>query len=131
MSAVSTAPPATPRPLRTRRRRRGSPISRSGPLTYLVAFVFVGICLAPVLYIIIGGFRTNSQITMDPSGLPGPWEGGNYLHVLQSSIFWRELGTSAIVAGLTTIGVDVLGLMARSELADYRPTGRTEPGARE
>src|SRR5665647_2333272 len=65
MSAVSTAPPATPRPLLRRRRRMGSPISRSGPLTYLVAFVFVGICLAPVLYIIIGGVRTNSQITME------------------------------------------------------------------
>ena len=125
MSAVSTAPPATPRPLLGRRRRRGSPISRSGPLTYLVAFVFVGICLAPVLYIIIGGFRTNSQITMDPSGLPGPWELGNYLEVLQSSIFWRELGNSPIVAVLTTIGVVVLGLMASYVLARYSFTGRS------
>ena len=103
----------------------GSPISRSGPLTYLVAFVFVGICLAPVVYIIIGGFRTNSQITMDPSGLPGPWELGNYLDVLQSSIFWRQLGNSAIVAVLTTIGVVVLGLMASYVLARYSFMGRS------
>ena len=39
--------------------------------------------LAPVLYIILGGFRTNSQITVDPAGLPHPWEFGNYIGVLK------------------------------------------------
>ena len=29
-------------------------------------------CWARSLYIILGGFRTNSQITVDPAGLPNP-----------------------------------------------------------
>src|SRR5665811_2097125 len=124
MSAVSTAPPATPRPLLGRRRRRGSPISRSGPLTYLVAFVFVGICLAPVLYIIIGGFRTNSQITVDPSGWPKPWVITNYLQVLSSPVFWQEFGNSSISAVSTTVGAVALALMVSFVIARYRFKGR-------
>lgn len=125
MSALSTAPPPTTTPVATRRpRRTGSPIGRSGPLTYLVAFVFVGICLGPVLYIIIGGFRTNSQITLDPSGLPNPWQVGNYLSVMESSLFWRQLGNSTVVATLTTLGVVVLGVMASYVLARYQFSGR-------
>ena len=43
------------------------------PIVYFFALLLVGVCIVPVLYIIIGGFRTNSQITNDPSGLPHPW----------------------------------------------------------
>src|SRR5690625_7926712 len=75
--------------------------------TYTVAFAIVGFCIAPVLYIILGGFRTNAQITNDPSGMPNPWELGNYLDVLQSSLFWRQMSNSAIAAIFTTLGVVV------------------------
>ncbi len=124
MSALSTAPPPTVSPQVKRRGRMRSPLSRSGPLTYLVAYGLVGICLAPVLYIILGGFRTNSQITLNPSGFPNPWEVGNYISVLESSLFWRQLGNSTIVAVLTTLGVVVLGVMASNVLARYSFTGR-------
>lgn len=124
MSALSTAPPPTVSTGVGRRNRTRTPISRSGPLTYVVAYGLVGICLAPVLYIILGGFRTNSQITVDPSGLPNPWEVGNYLSVLESSLFWRQLGNSTIVAVVTTVGVVVLGVMASNVLARYSFTGR-------
>src|SRR5690606_24725803 len=124
MSAPSTAPPPTVSPQVKRRGRMRSPLSRSGPLTYLVAYGLVGICLGPVLYIILGGFRTNSQITVNPSGFPNPWEVGNYISVLESSLFWRQLGNSTIVAVLTTLGVVVLGVMASNVLARYSFTGR-------
>ena len=38
--------------------------------------------LAPVAYIILGGFRSNSEITVDPSGLPTVWNWQNYVEVL-------------------------------------------------
>jgi raffinose/stachyose/melibiose transport system permease protein len=80
--------------------------------------------LGPVVYIITGGFRTNSQITTDPAGLPHPWEFGNYADILTSGVFWREAGNSAIVGVATTVGVVTLGVMASYVLARYRFRGR-------
>jgi raffinose/stachyose/melibiose transport system permease protein len=94
------------------------------PIVYLAALLLIGIMLGPVIYIIIGGFRTNSQITVDPAGLPHPWKIDNYLDVLSSETFWRQVGNSAIVAVATTIGVVTLGVMASYVLARYRFRGR-------
>jgi raffinose/stachyose/melibiose transport system permease protein len=94
------------------------------PVVYLTALILVGLTLGPVLYIILGGFRTNSQITVDPAGLPHPWEFRNYTGILQSGVFWRQVGNSAIAAFATTIGVVVLGVMASYVLARYRFRGR-------
>ncbi len=98
--------------------------SWGNPVTYFVALLFIAVSLAPVLYIVVGGFRTNSQITQSPAGLPNPWVIGNYVDVLTSGLFWQELGNSAITGLTTTIGVVVLGLMVSFVLARYRFRGR-------
>lgn len=90
------------------------------PVVYFLSLVLVAICVTPVLYIIFGGFRTNSQITNHPSGLPNPWVPENYLTVLKSDVFWQELGNSLIVAVLTMIGVVVLGIMVSFVIARYK-----------
>ncbi|MGM1017498.1 MAG: carbohydrate ABC transporter permease [Actinomycetota bacterium] len=94
------------------------------PLTYVVAFLFVGICIGPVLYIVLGGFRTNAEITTDPSGFPTIWQVGNYLDVLSSGVFWRQLGNSTISGIATAVGTVVLGLMVSFVLARYTFAGR-------
>jgi raffinose/stachyose/melibiose transport system permease protein len=106
------------------RRRRSARLGRAGLPTYVIALVFIAICIGPVLYIVLGGFRTNAQITADPSGFPGPWEVVNYLAVLESPIFWQQVGNSVICASFTAVGVVVLGLMASYVLARYEFTGR-------
>ena len=93
-------------------------------LVYCVATVVIAVMLVPVAYIIIGGFRTNSQITVNPSGFPDPWNGGNYLNVLVGGVFWRQVLNSAIVGVATTLGAVVLGLMASYVIARYRFRGR-------
>lgn len=127
MSASTLAPPPLPasRPAERRRTRGRGRIGRSGPMTYVIAFFFVGLCIGPVVYIILGGFRSNSQIITSPAGFPDPWEVDNYLSVLQSSIFWRQMANSAISAVATTAGVVVLGVMASYVLARYQFRGRT------
>jgi len=122
MAAISTAPAPTRAPVAPRRRRQRS-LSQAGWATYVVAFALVGICITPVLYIVLGGFRTNSQITQDPSGLPNPFQVGNYVDVLSSSGFWQQAGNSAFVGLLTTIGVVVLGVMASYVIARYHFRG--------
>ncbi|HLT66666.1 MAG TPA: carbohydrate ABC transporter permease [Microbacterium sp.] len=106
------------------RRRTGSHLGRARLGTYLIAFFFVGICIAPVIYIILGGFRTNAQITNDPSGLPDPWVLRNYAEVLRSDVFWRQVSNSVVVAVFTTLGVVVLGVMASYVIARYEFKGR-------
>jgi raffinose/stachyose/melibiose transport system permease protein len=94
------------------------------PGTYLIAAVLIAACIAPVLYIIIGGFRTNSQITVDPSGLPNPWVVQNYIQVLTSGMFWQQFGNSMISAVSTTVGAVALALMASFVIARYDFKGR-------
>nr|WP_036318738.1 carbohydrate ABC transporter permease [Microbacterium indicum] len=109
------------RPGEKPRRRKGS---SGSPWAYLIAVILVGICIGPVLYIVIGGFRSTSQITADPSGFPAPWVVSNYVDVLASGAFWTALGNSTISAVATTAGVVVLGVMASYVLARYDFAGR-------
>ena len=90
------------------------------PVVYLLSVILVAICTVPVLYIIVGGFRTNSQITNNPSGLPDPWVIDNYINVAQSDTFWVELKNSLIVAIFTMLGVVVLGIMVSYVIARYK-----------
>ena len=90
------------------------------PVVYLLWVILVAICTVPVLYIIIGGFRTNSQITNNPSGFPNPWVIDNYINVAQSDTFWVELKNSLIVAVFTMLGVVVLGIMVSYVIARYK-----------
>jgi len=104
--------------------RKRPSLNRAGWLTYVIAFALVGICIGPVLYIIIGGFRTNAEITVDPSGFPSTWQFVNYTEVLKSSIFWRQVSNSVICGVFTTLGVVVLGVAASFVLARYTFFGR-------
>jgi raffinose/stachyose/melibiose transport system permease protein len=121
-----TAPTANPWTTPTTRRRktaqgRGNnrPTQWGSPYVYFIALVFIAICIAPVTYIVAGGFRTNSQITNSPAGLPHPWVFSNYTNVLNSNKFWGEFGNSLIVALASTAGIVALGLMVSFVLARY------------
>ena len=89
------------------------------PVVYLLSVILVLICIVPVIYIIIGGFRTNSQITRYPAGLPKPWNFENYKNVFASNIFWTELVNSLIVGVATMVGIVLLSLMVSFVLARY------------
>ncbi|MFF2050051.1 carbohydrate ABC transporter permease [Leifsonia sp. NPDC058194] len=109
---------------RTRRRATRTSLPWGSPTVYFVALIVIALMLAPIAYIVIGGFRTNAQITVDPAGLPNPWNPGNYLNVLTGGVFWRQVLNSTIAALSTTIGAVGLGLMASYVLARYSFRGR-------
>ncbi|WP_348789048.1 carbohydrate ABC transporter permease [Leifsonia sp. NPDC080035] len=109
---------------RAKRRAERKSLPWGSPVVYFIALVVIALMLAPIAYIIIGGFRTNAQITVDPSGLPNPWNFSNYLTVLTGGTFWQQALNSVIAALGTTIGAVFLGLMASYVLARYSFRGR-------
>ncbi len=120
MSAVTSASlRARPAKRGAKPKHRDSPQKWGNPGIYFIALLFIGVSLGPIVYIVLGGFRTNSQITVSPAGLPSPWVFSNYSGVLKSVTFWGEFANSAIVGFATTVGVVVLGVMVSFALARY------------
>ncbi|MCG7417906.1 carbohydrate ABC transporter permease [Microbacterium sp. ACRRU] len=121
---TATATLVAPKAPRSARR---SPVGTSRSSSVIVGFVallLIGMMLAPVVYIILGGFRSNAEITVDSSGFPTRWNWENYADVLGSGVFWGQVGNSAIAAIATTVFVVALGLMAAYALSRYRFRGR-------
>ncbi|MEV4660004.1 carbohydrate ABC transporter permease [Micromonospora sp. NPDC049301] len=116
MTVTANAVPARP----TSRR----PFAWSSPLTYAMALAVAAISITPVVYVIVGGFRTTPQIIADPAGLPDPWVWDNYARVLTQSDFWKQAFNSAVIAVGTTAAVVVLGVCAAFVLARYAFRGR-------
>ena len=107
-----------PAPVRARRIR---PIT---PVSYLVALVIIAITLVPMLYVIVGGFRTTAQLNVNPTGMPHPWVWQNYKAILTSATFWENLGNSALIAIVVTVLAVGLGSMASFALSRYEFRGR-------
>jgi raffinose/stachyose/melibiose transport system permease protein len=109
-----------------------APISDSGRtrrtvitfIAYVVATLIATITIVPLLYVFIGGFRTNAAINAAPAALPHPWVLDNYRAILSSSLFWHFLLNSAIIAVATTTIAVAFGSMAAFALARYAFRGR-------
>ncbi|MBY8871386.1 carbohydrate ABC transporter permease [Micromonospora sp. PLK6-60] len=100
------------------------PFAWSSPLTYALALAVAAVSITPVVYVIVGGFRTTPQIVADPAGLPDPWVWDNYARVLTRSDFWGQALNSGVIALGTTLGVVLLGVGAAFVLARYTFRGR-------
>ncbi len=125
MSAPLTVPaPGRPATLDPPRRGRRSTYGGGNPLVYAAALVVASATLGPIIYAVLGGFRSNAQLAADPVGLPDPWVTSNYTNVLTSETFWRLALNSTIVALVTTVIVCVFGVMAAYPLARYEFKGR-------
>jgi raffinose/stachyose/melibiose transport system permease protein len=108
-------------PTRARRPRRGG---WPAVLTYSVALLGAVLVVVPVLYVVLGGFRTTGQIAAKPVAWPGPWILSNYGEILTSAAFWQEIGNSTLIALLATVTVVALGSLAAYPLARYEFRGR-------
>jgi len=107
------------------RQRPNRRYSGGNPLVYGIALIVAAVTLAPVLYGVLGGFRTNAQLAANPAGMPDPWVLSNYARVLApDSAFWRYALNSTVVAVITTAIVVVFGIMAAYPLARYQFKGR-------
>ena len=104
--------------------RAGSTAPFANVPVYVVALLLTVIVLVPIGFVVLGGFRTTGQIAADPVGLPDPWVTHNYVSVLTSSAFWRQLGNSMIVAAIATGLVVTVSAMAAYPLSRMQFRGR-------
>jgi raffinose/stachyose/melibiose transport system permease protein len=89
---------------RSRRRTLG------GSVAYVVLLAVAAGILVPIVYAVLGGFKSNGQLAANPVALiPDPWVFDNYADVLwgeNAPVFWGEVLNSLIVA-VVAVGVTV------------------------
>jgi raffinose/stachyose/melibiose transport system permease protein len=96
---------------------------RTLPL-HAIAWIVGAFVLVPVVYALLGGFKSTGQLSTNPFGLPDPWVPSNYLDVLGSRSFWTQLWNSAFIAVLTTVIVVALSALASFVFARFAFRGR-------
>jgi raffinose/stachyose/melibiose transport system permease protein len=115
---------APPAPVR---RAGSSQVRRSAsqlPI-YVLAAILSAVVLVPLIYVVLGGFRTTGQVAADPVALPDPWMTDNYREVLSSSSgFWPQVRNSTLIATLTTVIVVTLGAHVAFALSRIQFRGR-------
>jgi raffinose/stachyose/melibiose transport system permease protein len=117
-----TVPMADERATGGIRTSRAGPLLR--PLRYGIAIAVALAVLVPVLYAVLGGFRTTGQIADRPVDLPRPWVFDHYREILRSDTFWHQLGYSVLVAGITLAVVLPCASLAAFVLARFSFAGR-------
>ncbi len=91
---------------------------------YLFALAVMGVIVVPLMFSILGGFRSSRQLVENPVGLPDPWIFENYANLLRSGTFWRQVWNSTFIA-LLTVGFTVpVASLAAFVLARYPFKGR-------
>jgi len=82
------------------------------PVSYLIILLVLAVTIAPMLYMIVGGFSTTAQLNANPNALPHPWVWSNYAAIATSSIFWQAVANSVLIAVVATGLAVTLGSMA-------------------
>ena len=70
---------------------------------YIILVIVAAVVLVPIVFTVLGGFKTNGQLVSDPVSLPSPWVFSNYVDVVfgaNALVFWRELVNSMIIAAV-------------------------------
>jgi raffinose/stachyose/melibiose transport system permease protein len=95
-----------------------------GAARYVAAAGVLVVVVVPVVYAVLGGFRTTGQISEDPIGLPRPWVFDNYTEILGSDTFWQQIRNSVLVAAITMAVVVPCASAAAFALARFSFRGR-------
>jgi raffinose/stachyose/melibiose transport system permease protein len=86
-----------------------------------VVGVFV---VGPLVYGVLAGFKSTSQLSTNMFGLPSPWVTSNYTSVFGSGTFWRQIFNSTFIAVATTVVAVGVSALAAFVFARFAFRGR-------
>jgi raffinose/stachyose/melibiose transport system permease protein len=108
--------------------RRRARITVPGVVGYVVLLAVTAAIVLPILYAILGGFKTNGQLAANPVAiLPDPWVSTNYTDVLvgeNAPTFWGQLWNSIVIAGIAVALTVFCASLAAFVFARIRFPGR-------
>jgi len=90
------------------------------PVLYAAVTVLGAFVVVPILFGVLSGFKDTGQLSRNPFGPPDPWVFSNYREILTSSLFWRPLANSTLIALATmllTVGVAALAAFVFARFA--------------
>ena len=90
---------------------RARPRRLDALIPYAIAIFFALVVLIPLMTTVVGGFKSNAELLLRPFGLPSEWRVENYVSVLASPSFWRQMLNSTLVMAGTAVGVVMLSSM--------------------
>jgi raffinose/stachyose/melibiose transport system permease protein len=90
----------------------------------VVMFSVAAAIIVPLAYAALGGLRTTGELLNRPFSLPTDWWPHNYIEVLSSGEFWRELYNSVAIAAIATFTAVALSALAAFAFARIRFPGR-------
>jgi raffinose/stachyose/melibiose transport system permease protein len=111
------------------RRRTTLPgIGIVGIVAYVILVIVAALVLIPIVFAVLGGFKSNGQLVGDPGALiPSPWVASNYSDVVggpNSGVFWQEVLNSVVVAVIAITATVVPASLAAFVFARMAFRGR-------
>lgn len=82
------------------------------------------LALAPLVIVVLNGFKSNAEISAQPLALPERWRWENHAAILATASFWRQLLNSTIVMLCTACAVTLLASLAAFAVSRMRLPGR-------
>ena len=123
-TTAGTEAPAVATAARVRHRR----VTFPGIVMWAVMLATATAILVPILYALLGGFKTTGQLAANPGQLiPNPWVLDNFQDVLFGDFagtFWREFANSLIVAVVAVAVTVAFASMAAFVFARFAFRGR-------
>src|SRR5256885_16131571 len=86
-------------------------------LVYAIALILAAIVIVPLVYVVLGGFRTTGEIAAQPVAMPQVWRGSNYFEFITSGSVWGQGFNSTAIALGAPGGGGAFGALAAFPLA--------------
>ncbi|MGB3375307.1 MAG: carbohydrate ABC transporter permease [Microbacterium sp.] len=94
-----------------------------GGTSHVVMAIWSLVVILPMLWTLIGSFKTTKEIFASPFGLPAEWNFDNYISAWVDNAFGQMFVNTIIVVGVSLVSVMVLGAMCAYVLARFSLPG--------